>query len=201
MSSAGRSNRLGRLWLPRLSGQGDRELLAGADVELREHLVQVPFDGARAEEELRTDLRVRLTVPGELRDLCLLGGELVARVVGASARFLSGGDELSPRSLGESLHAHGAEHVVRRVQVLARVDAPVLSSQPLAVEKMRAGLVGREAAAAEPVDRLAVERVGCRALAEQRARAGLDAERQLGAGRLRPLGQTLERRGCRLASA
>ena len=43
-------------------GQRRAELPARADAELAEHLAQVPLDGARAEEQLRADLRVRLPV-------------------------------------------------------------------------------------------------------------------------------------------
>ena len=56
------------------------QLFAGADAELGEDLVQVVLDGARADEQLRADLRVRLPVGGELGDLRLLGREDVARV-------------------------------------------------------------------------------------------------------------------------
>src|SRR4051812_9647521 len=45
--------------------QGLGEFLAGADVELREHLPQVVLDGARADEQLRGDLRVALSVRGK----------------------------------------------------------------------------------------------------------------------------------------
>src|SRR5262245_19369513 len=77
------ATRLRRLRLPRLPGQGDGELFAGVDVELREDLVQMPLDGARAQEELRAYLRVRVIFAGQLGDLGFLGGEVAAGVVRA----------------------------------------------------------------------------------------------------------------------
>jgi hypothetical protein len=56
------------------------ELPARADVELGEHLAQMPFDRTRTEEELPTDVRGRQTVPGEPCDLHLLRCELVVRL-------------------------------------------------------------------------------------------------------------------------
>jgi hypothetical protein len=52
--------------------------------QLGEHLVQVVLDGARADEQTGADLSVGEAVAGELRDLRLLGGELVA---GLAVRF------------------------------------------------------------------------------------------------------------------
>ena len=62
---------------------------------LREDLVQVVLDGARADEQLGADLRVREPVAGEPGDLRLLGGELVARLDGALAHGLAGGQQLA----------------------------------------------------------------------------------------------------------
>ena len=55
-SRSSSSRRSGRDELGLGGGQGGRQLPARADPELREHLVQVPLDGARAEVELRADL-------------------------------------------------------------------------------------------------------------------------------------------------
>jgi hypothetical protein len=44
------------------------ELVAPADLELREHVVQVPLDGARAEKEASADFGVREAVAGEVGD-------------------------------------------------------------------------------------------------------------------------------------
>jgi hypothetical protein len=65
------------LWAA-VRGQEAVELAARRDVQLGEHLVQVIFDGARADEELRPDLGVRMAISGKLRDLRFLPGELAA---------------------------------------------------------------------------------------------------------------------------
>jgi hypothetical protein len=45
------------------------QLDARPDSELAEHLSKVPLDGTGAQEQLSGDLRIRPTVPSELRDL------------------------------------------------------------------------------------------------------------------------------------
>ena len=59
------------------------QLLAAADIELAEDLVQVVLDRARADEQLGADLRVGVPVADQPRDLDLLGRKDVARVRGA----------------------------------------------------------------------------------------------------------------------
>ena len=72
----------------------------------------------------------------------------------------------------------------------------LLAAQPLAVQQLRAGEVdARSRLRAEPLDRLAVERLGSLALAQQRARAGLAPERPVRAGGARPLLEPPQRRG------
>src|SRR6187200_3289083 len=63
-------------------GQRAAQLLARADLELGEDLAQVVLDGARADEQLRADLRIRLPVAGHAGDLRLLGREDVAGLFG-----------------------------------------------------------------------------------------------------------------------
>src|SRR5205085_2773963 len=89
------------------------KLLAGADVELGEHLAKVVLDGAGADEQLGADLRVRLPVGGESGDLGLLRGEDVACFLGTPARRLSGGEELATSTLGERVGPEAPEHLVR----------------------------------------------------------------------------------------
>jgi hypothetical protein len=50
-----------------------------------------------------------------------------------------------------------------------RVDAPVLATQPFAVQKPGAGEVDHATAAREPLDRLAVEGLRSSSVAQQRA--------------------------------
>src|SRR3989440_6852835 len=101
-------------WLGRCAGPCDvgqlvAQLHAGADAELREHLVQVPLDRARAEEELRADLLICLPVRGEPRDLLLLRGELAACLVTPFAHLLAGREQLAARALGECVGAEANE--------------------------------------------------------------------------------------------
>src|SRR5687768_16452937 len=97
------------------------ELLAGGDVELAEDLVQVILDRARADEQLGADLRVGVPVPGQPRDLHLLGRQDVARVRGDPARGLARSLQLAAGTLGEPFGSHAAEALVGEAQELARV--------------------------------------------------------------------------------
>src|SRR4051812_18941670 len=53
------------------------QLPARADPELGEHLSQMPFDGSRADEELRANLGVRKPVAWKPRDLPLLRRQVI----------------------------------------------------------------------------------------------------------------------------
>ena len=97
------------------------------------------------------------------------------------AHLLARRQQLAPGALGERLHADRGELVVGGAELRARVDPPVLAAQPLAVEQVRAGELRAQPRAAQPLDRLAVQALGALALAQQRARAGPDAERPVGA--------------------
>ena len=123
-------------------------------------------------------------VAGEPGDLRLLRREVVARLRRCACATVSPvASELAAGALGERLGADAAEHLVGGAQLLARVHAPVLAAQPLAVEQLGAGEVdgdpGARRAARSPRGR-APRRL---AVAEQRARAGLDPERPVGAAR------------------
>ena len=83
----------------------------------------MPLDGAGADEELGADLRVRPAGDGEPRDVLLLRRELVARVVPPLADGLAGREQFVARALAEPVRADRAEQLVRRAQLLARVDA------------------------------------------------------------------------------
>src|SRR5919204_3665454 len=116
------------------AGLGDEvELVARADAELAEDLVQVVLDGARADEQLGADLWVGEPFASEPRDLFLLRRELIAGVVSALARLLARSQELVARAFGEPFRAHRGERVVREPQLLASVNPPILAPQPLAV--------------------------------------------------------------------
>src|SRR3954454_15352811 len=122
--------------LPAQAREGVVEAHARADPELREHLLQVPFDRARAEEELRADLRVRPAVASPSRDEVFLGRQLVARLVDALAHLRAGGQQLVAGAMGESIRAHRDQHVVRGAQLYAGIDAALLAAEPLAVEEV-----------------------------------------------------------------
>ena len=116
------------------------ELLAGADPELSKHLAQMPLHRARAEEMPRRDLRVRQPIAGELGDLSLLRGQIVARLNRPFARTFSPVARSSmPRALGERLHADRGKRLVGAAKLLASVDPAVLPAQPLPVEQTRPG--------------------------------------------------------------
>ena len=59
------------------------------------------------------------------------------------------------------------------------VRASALAAQPLAVDEMGSGQLEGHAGAAQMIDRLAVQRLGSRALAHQGTRTCLDPERQV----------------------
>src|SRR6266700_8169546 len=71
-------------------GQDYMELVAGADVEFGEDLVQVVLDGARAHEQLGGDLGVGQAADGQPGDLGLPGGELGGGIGCALAYALAG---------------------------------------------------------------------------------------------------------------
>src|SRR5215208_3540989 len=157
-------------WLvAKVAGRQAAELVARGDVELQEDLAQVVLDRAGADEQLCADLRVGETVSGEPSDVCLLGCEHAARVVLALPRRFTRGQELVPGPVGKPFGPDAAEHLVGGSELLARVDAPVLATQPFAVQKPGAGEVDHATAARKPLDRLAVERLRGSSVAHQRA--------------------------------
>src|SRR6201986_188130 len=74
---------------PAVLGQHVPELPARGDAELGEHGAQVPFDRARADEQMGADLRVGQDVAGEPGDLLLLRRELASRLGTALAYLLA----------------------------------------------------------------------------------------------------------------
>ena len=87
-------------------GQDAMELAARADADLGEHLAQVVLDRARADEQPGADLRVREPIPGQPRDLDLLGGQLHGALDSALPGDLAGGGQLPAGPLGERTDAH-----------------------------------------------------------------------------------------------
>jgi hypothetical protein len=145
------------------------ELPAGADAELGEHLVQVIFRGPEASEQLGTNLRVRVALGSQPGDLRLLHGKDVTRVYGVFGYCLACCLELPAGPLGEGHGPEPAEHVMGGPQVLARFRPPLPAAQPFAVHQVSASEMDGHAAPTETVDRLPVEGIRSRAVAEQRA--------------------------------
>src|SRR5262245_59482217 len=95
------------------AGPGDgAQLPARGDAELDEHLSQMPFDGVRADEQLRPDLLIGQAFAGEARDLSLLRRQLATGTDRLLAYLLTRRGELSPCPFGESLRADSGEGLV-----------------------------------------------------------------------------------------
>ena len=77
------------------------------------------------------------------------------------------GQQLAAGPLGEPFGSHPAEHVMGEAELLARVHAPTLATQPLAIQKMGAGAMYGDTATGEPVHGFAVQGFGGWAVAEQ----------------------------------
>ena len=82
---------------------------------------------------------------------------------------------------------------MRDAELGTRVDPATLTTQPLPVEQPRAREFGPPGFAAQSVDRLLIKALCGLAVAQQRAGTGFEAEREVGAGGLRRLRQSLER--------
>ena len=124
----------------RLAGAGLEsdlpKLSPGADAELREHLAQVPFDGAGAEEQLGADRRVGKPARAS-RAICASWAVSSSRVVGvAFAHRLAGGNQLAAGPFGEPLGADATERIVGGAELLARVDTTAFAPQPFAIQEL-----------------------------------------------------------------
>src|SRR6201999_2471469 len=113
-------------------------------------------------------------VAGEPGDLLLLWRELASRLGTALAYLLTRRQQLAAGALGERLHPDRGEHVMGRTQLLARVGASALATQPLPVEQVRACKLRVQLGSAETINRLAVEVAGDLPVAQQRPAASLD---------------------------
>jgi hypothetical protein len=131
------------------------QLTPGPDSELGVDVAQMPLDGPRTEEQPGTYLVVREPVTGQLGDVALLRGEIVAGLDDAPAALLASRDEFAVRARGERFHAHRREQLVREVEFGARVEPATFAPQPFAVQEMRASELRANASPAEMVDRRA----------------------------------------------
>ena len=143
-----------------------RELAARADAQLGEDLAEVVLGGARADEQVGSDLGIRQPVPGQPRDLGLLSSQLDSGFDGALAGGLPGGLQFAARSLGERGDAHRGEHVLRGAQFVPRVPPSFGPAQPLAVEQVSAREVDGHPAPPELADGFQVVALRVRALSQ-----------------------------------
>ena len=150
------------------------------------------LDGARADEQPGTDLRVGQAVTGQPCHLGLLSGQRVISPAHSLADCLARGEQLAPGSFGECPGAHRLQHLVGGAQLLARIGPPVLTAQPLAVDQVRAGQLGADAGPAKVLDRRAVVPLGRLALAEQAASPRLDPQHPVGRGHPGTFGQPFQ---------
>ncbi len=101
----------------------------------------------------------------------------------------SRGDQLGSSALGESLHADRRAQVVCDAKARACVHAATLATQPFPVEQVGPGQVGPQPCAAQPLDRLAIQRLGRRARGHQCPRSGVDTERPVALAGVRVLAE------------
>src|SRR5277367_7164339 len=99
----------------------------------------MPLDRARAEEEPRTDLRVRKPITRKLGDLPLLRSQIIARLNGPLTCSLTRSQQLFASPLSEPFHPHRREHVVREAKLSTSLGTTPPPTQPLAVQQMRPG--------------------------------------------------------------
>src|SRR5581483_2607521 len=84
-----------------------------SDLELHEHLAEVPLDGADTDEQLRSDFCVRTALSGKMSDLELLGGKGGGCTGGSLACGLPRRGQLAGCALCERLHTEDGEALVR----------------------------------------------------------------------------------------
>src|ERR1700761_6269550 len=112
----------------------------------------MPFDGVRADEQLRPDLLVGQAFTGEARDLSLLRRQLGTRTDRLLAYLLTGRGELSSCSFGEPLRADPGESLVRGDQLYARIPLTVHPAQTFAVAQPHPRAVECDLGPLEPFD-------------------------------------------------
>ncbi len=78
---------------------------------------------------------------------------------------LAGGLQLLLGTRSDCLDAHPGQHGPGRSQLLTRLKTPSFAPQPLAVAELRAGEVGPQSGASQPLNRFAVKTLGGLALA------------------------------------
>src|SRR4051794_24688686 len=119
----------------------------------------MPLDGARAQEQPRTDLRIRQALERQARDLPLLRSQIVARLDRPLAHCLPRREQLTRGSLGESLHPDRRELVVGGTELDTCVGPAFLASQPLSVDQMRPRELWTPPGPCQSLDGLAIQAI------------------------------------------
>src|SRR4051794_19243165 len=116
--------------------QRNAELSARGDPELREHLVQVGADRPMRQEQALADLAVRETLGGELGDLQLLRGQLIARLGCPPPAPLAGCPQLASCLVAPWRASEGVKGVARGTQDHTRFHDVTLPPEPLTVTQL-----------------------------------------------------------------
>jgi hypothetical protein len=114
-------------------------------------------------------------IAGHLCNLEVLGGELVETPKGAFAGVSAGRNQLMLGALCESVHADSVEQLMPGAELLAPGWAATIAARPLAVQQVSASNHRTKRGAAQPLDRLAIQVVGGRPLAQHPAAPRLKA--------------------------
>ena len=140
----------------------------------------MPLDRSRADEQPRTDLRIRQPITGKPPDLELLSGQLVASL---NVRFRTVSPVAPSSRLARSAKAPMSISLSMptATRSCARRRCGDPATKPLAVDQMGAGEIDAASGRAEECDRLAVQVLGLCPVAEQGTRPGLETESPVGA--------------------
>src|SRR3954463_13479171 len=115
--------------------QRNTEFGARCDPELREHFVQVGADRPVRQEQPLADLAVREPSGGELGDLQLLRGQLVARLGCPPPAPLAGCPQLASCLVAPWRASEGVKRVARGTQDRTRFRDVTLPPEPLTVTR------------------------------------------------------------------
>jgi hypothetical protein len=135
------------------------------------------------------------------RAVCASCAVSSSRVSTVRFRTVSPVARSSRRARSAKASAPIEENIVGRSNLGPRVDAPVLATQPLAVQEVRPTEVDAHTRSIEALDGLLVTLLSDLSVAQQRMRARLDPERPLAAAGLRHLHEPAMSVDCYLALA
>ena len=177
---------------PGLGPQAVRELRARLHAELAEHLAQVVLDRARADEQLRGDLPVGVSLAAR-REIWASCGVSWSRVSTVRLRARSPVASSSTRARSANASIPKSENSSWAVRSSLRASSVAVR---VGATRRRGGARGRDrprCAFGPAIDRLEVELLGALAFDQERLRTRRDAERPVCAARPRHLHETRER--------